>query len=275
MKLVVAKCIGLYINLLGYIAPNDAARLAISLFSKPRKGKHTQEAHDFLNTAFQEEVFFNGTSIMTYRWPGIHETILLVHGWESNAFRWEALINKLRLKNHNIVAVDAPGHGKSGSKSFNIIDYSEYLKVVTYKFNVQAIIAHSFGGMATIFFQYKYQVPLLKKIVLLGAPSNLEDVIKRYTKMMGFNTIVTNALKAFYLQHFGHSPEYYHAAKFTKAIKTRGLIIHDPEDHIIPYRDALEYQAFYPNVKLITTENLDHSLKSEAVDQHILEFIAD
>ena len=274
MKLVLAKFIGFFINVLVYISPNNAARLANILFSTPRKGKHSQEAIDFLNTAYQEEVSFKETSIMTYRWPGNHETILLVHGWESNAFRWKDLIETLKLQGYNIVAIDAPAHGKSGGKLFNIINYSECLYLVAKKFNVQTIVAHSFGGMATIFFQYKYQLTHLKRIVLLGAPSNLKDVVKRYTYLMSYNTSVIDALDAFTLKQFGHLPEYYHAAKFSKNINAMGLIIHDPEDDIIPYKDALDYKAHYAKAKLISTKNLNHSLKSKEVDQHILEFIS-
>ncbi|WP_242119673.1 alpha/beta fold hydrolase [Aestuariivivens sediminicola] len=273
MKLVLAKSIGFIINLLVYVSPKRAAFLAIRLFSKPRKGKHTEEATDFLNTAFQEEVFLKDRSIMTYRWPGKGETILLVHGWESNAFRWKSLIDSLKLKNFNIVAIDAPAHGKSTDKSFHIIDYAEYIHLVSRKFKTQTIISHSFGGLATICFQYKYRLPELKKIVLLGAPSNLKDVMKRYTKLMSYNSKVIKAINAFYLNQYGHLPEYYNVAKFTQDLNSSGLIIHDLTDPIVPYQDALDYKRHFTNAKVISTKNLDHSLKSREVEEHILEFV--
>lgn len=273
MKLFLAKLIGFFINMIAYISPNYAARLAISLFSKPRKGKHTYEAIDFLDTAFQEEINFKDFSIMTYRWLGDKETILLVHGWESNAFRWKNLIETLKFQGFNVVAIDAPAHGKSGGASFNVIDYSECIHLVAKKFKVQTVIGHSVGGMATILFQHKYKLPELKRIALLGAPSNYKDMFKRYAKMMSYRKSLTKSIDEYALKQFGNLPEYYAAAQFSKDITAEGLIIHDAEDNIIPYNDALDYKTYFANAKFITTNNLDHSLKSEDVDNHILEFI--
>lgn len=274
MKIVLAKLIGFFINIIAHISPTYAVQIAIKLFSTPLKGKHLPEGKDFLNTAFQEEVIYKDFSIMTYRWLGEKDTILLVHGWESNAFRWKDLIEKLKQKGYNIVAIDAPAHGKSGGKYFNTLDYSECIHLVAKKFKVKTIIGHSVGGMATIFFQHKYQFPHLERIVLLGAPSNFKDIFERYVNMMGYHNILVKHIDEFILKKHGHRSAYFEASKFSKDITSKGLIIHDDKDNIIPYKDALDYQVSYTNAKLITTNNLDHSLKSENVDNHILEFIS-
>ena len=274
MKLFLAKLIGFYINMIAYISPSYAACLAISLFSKPRKGKHTNEAINFLDTALQEEINFKDFSIMTYRWLGNKETILLVHGWESNAFRWKNLIETLKPQCFNVVAIDAPAHGKSGGASFNVIDYSECIHLVAKKFNAQTIIGHSIGGMAAIICQYQHKLPTLKRIALLGAPSNYKDIFKRYINMMGYHKLLTKSIDEFVLKLFGHLPRYYNAARFSKDLTLKGLIIHDIEDTIIPYQDALDYKANFANSKFITTNNLDHSLKANDVNNHILEFIS-
>ncbi|WP_242205542.1 alpha/beta hydrolase [Aestuariivivens insulae] len=274
MKRLIAKLIGCFINCIAIFSPQYAASLAIKLFSSPQKGKHTTEGIDFLNTSFQEAVSYKNYDIITYRWPGKKAPVLLVHGWESNAFRWKALIENLKSNGFEVIALDAPAHGNSGSNSFNVVDYSECLFRIAKKFNAQTVVAHSLGGTATIFFQHKYQLPQLKKLVLLGAPSNIKDVFRRYTNMMGYSPSVVKAIDAFVLQHFGNTPDYYNAAEFSKSIKAKGLIIHDINDNIIPYNDALDYKEQFPNTTLITTNNLDHSLKSEYTDKRILEFIS-
>lgn len=275
MKLLLAKIIGFFINLIAYISPNYAARLAINLFSTPKKGKLTEEALDFLDTAFQEEVNCNNQCIMTYRWLGEKQTILLAHGWESNSFRWKNLILTLKSQGYNVVALDAPAHGKSQGKTFNAIDYAECIHAVIKKFKPHTVIAHSVGGMATILCQYKYQLNYLKNIVLLGAPSNFKDIFTRYTDMMSYNKSLIESINNFVLQEFGHLPEYYDTAKFSSEIDLNGLIIHDEKDAIIPFKDALDYKANLVNSNLIVTQNLNHGLKSEEVNTHILEFISD
>ena len=91
------------------------------LFTTPRAGKINEEQSDFLHTAYQEELKYENHRIMTYRWLGTKQTILLTHGWESNSARWKKLIIALKNKGFNVVALDAPAHGRSGSSVFNAI----------------------------------------------------------------------------------------------------------------------------------------------------------
>ncbi|WP_298236828.1 alpha/beta hydrolase [uncultured Algibacter sp.] len=275
MKLVIAKITGFFINIIAYISPNYAARLAINLFSTPRKGKLTEEATNFLNSAFQEDVTFKNSSIMTYRWLGDKETILLVHGWESNSFRWKDLIESLKSQGFHVIALDAPAHGKSGGKSFNVIDYAECIYLVAKKFKVNIIVGHSLGGMAAVLFQYKYKLPNLRRIALLGAPSNYEGVFNRYINMMSYHKPLVKSINDFALKRFGNLPEYYDTAMFSNELNAKGLIIHDLGDNIIPYEDALDYSKNFREAKLISTKNHDHSLKSEEIDKYIIEFITD
>jgi len=169
---ILSKTIGFLINVLSLVSSKLAGNLALTLFSTPLKGKIKEEEFDFLNTAFKEELKYQDFPIMTYRWLGKGKTVLLVHGWESNAARWKPLIENLKLQGFNIIALDAPAHGKSGSKRFNAILYAEFINIVSKKFNPHIIIGHSVGGMATVFYQHKYQNSEVEKLVLLGAPSN-------------------------------------------------------------------------------------------------------
>ena len=154
---------------------------------------------------------------MTYRWLGKKETILLAHGWESNSFRWKDLIVKLKAMDYNVIAFDAPAHGRSSGKVFNAVMYSECINLVAKKFNANIIIGHSVGGMATTFFQQKYQLPSVEKLILLGAPSNYVGVFSRYAKMMGYNTRISKAMNDIILERFNNEPEHFNAAKFSES----------------------------------------------------------
>ena len=61
----------------------------------------------------KEIIQVDGIDIQTYHWPGENDTVILFHGWESNAFRWRLLVAHLKEANYNIIACDAPGHGNS------------------------------------------------------------------------------------------------------------------------------------------------------------------
>ncbi|MCF8274902.1 MAG: alpha/beta hydrolase [Flavobacteriaceae bacterium] len=274
MESILIKLVGSSINGLSYLSKSYAANKALSLFSKPRKGQINKVQFDFLETANKEILHYNSYKIMTYRWIGTNKTILLVHGWESNSGRWKPLINHLKKKDYNIIALDAPAHGNSGSDYFNALLYAEFINEAAKKFNPNTIIGHSVGGMATVFFQNKYQFKSIQKLVLLGAPSNFKDVLKRYTDMLSYNQRVTQQLNIEILEQFGSLPESFSTAKYIETIASEGLIIHDEDDNVIPYNDALLIKQNYKNSKLITTKGLGHSLNHKSVTLHISEFIA-
>ncbi|MGE5944806.1 MAG: alpha/beta fold hydrolase, partial [Flavobacteriales bacterium] len=269
MNKYLPKIIGSSINFISHISTSFAVHLAFQLFSRPQKGKAKKINTEFLNTSIKQELSYQNISIMTYQWIGKKETILLVHGWESNTSRWKKLIEILKPLDYNIIALDAPAHGNSGGALFNAVLYSECINVVAKKVNPTVIIGHSVGGIATIISQHKCHVPSVKKLVLLGAPSNFTGIFDRYKSMMRYNKKVSNGIDEFVLKRFGHLPSYYHISNFSENIHCQGLVIHDKGDRIIPYKDALDYQENYKNSVLISTTGLGHGLKSNEINDHI------
>lgn len=273
MSKYIPKLIGSTINFISYILPSYASKLAVLIFSSPKKGKIKQEEAVYLKSATQKQIFYNNMSIMTYHWAGKKDNVLLTHGWESNAYRWKDLIELLKRENYSIIAMDAPAHGNSGSKIFNALLYSECIHEVTKAFDIDILIGHSIGGTASAISLHNYNIISVKKLVLLGAPSNFTGLVNNYIKLMGYNQNVSRAMDKHYLKYFGHLPEYFTVANFSKNIKAKGLIIHDKKDRIISYRDALENKKHYKNTELIKTIGFGHGLKSDKVYQHIIDFI--
>lgn len=267
------KIIGSSINLISYISTPFAVHLAFQLFSRPEKGKAKKLNTKFLKTAIQKEVSYQGITIMTYHWIGKRATILLVHGWESNTSRWKHLIELLKAQDYNIITLDAPAHGNSGGTLFNAVLYSECIHTVAKKFNPSIIIGHSVGGISTVLAQHKYHLNSVDKLVLLGAPSNFTGIFDRYKSLMHYNKNVSRGIDAFVLKRFGHLLGYYHIANFSQNMHSKALVIHDKEDGIIPYKDALEYQENYKNATLIATSGFGHGLKSDDINAYILDFI--
>jgi pimeloyl-ACP methyl ester carboxylesterase len=273
MEKIAVKIVGWCINLTSYISKSYAAKKAMSLFGTPRSGEITDEQSDFLGTSFREEFEYDKLPIMTYRWVGKKQTVLLAHGWESNSARWRQLIEYLNKRDYNVIAIDAPAHGKSGGRLFNAAIYSEFINVIAKRFQPDILIGHSIGGMAAVLFQHKYQLESVKKIILLGAPSEFTNVLQRYTDMLGYNKRIRNQIKLTIIDSFGKAPEEVSTAKFSEQITSKGLIIHDAEDDIIPYDDALLINKSFKNSKLITTKGLGHSLNDESVANYIYEFL--
>ncbi|WP_250432907.1 alpha/beta fold hydrolase [Hanstruepera flava] len=271
---IITKLIGFFVNVISFLSKRIAGKIALYLFTTPRRGRINEKQSDFLGTAFREEIDYKDTSIMTYRWLGNRKTILLVHGWESNSARWQPLIEQLKKHHYSIIALDAPAHGRSGSKRFTAIQYAEFIHVVSKKFNPDIIIGHSAGGMASAFYQSEYSTHKKEDLILLGTPSEFTDVLKRYFKMMGYNNRVIDGVYKLVKERFNAEPSDFSTAKMLKSITSKGLIIHDESDKIIPYADALIINQNYKHSNLITTNGFGHSLNNDHVYKYIHEFIA-
>ncbi|MDA9970694.1 alpha/beta hydrolase [Flavobacteriaceae bacterium] len=275
MKTIIPKLIGGIINLIGFLNTAYASKLALKLFSKPRDGQLTQNAHSFLETATTKTTLhYNSLPIQTYHWEGTKETVLLAHGWESNSGRWRNKIQKLQKEGYNIIALDGPAHGGSGSDTFNAILYSEFINIVSEEFKPTSFIGHSVGAMALVVFLQKQTYMHAEKVVLLGSPSGFKGIMKRYKEMMGYSQRIYKGIDTQIELKFGHPPHYFSTADFVKNIPIKGLLIHDKKDRVIPYQDALDIDAQFKNAKLISTEGLGHSLKGDFVSDEIIKFLS-
>lgn len=273
MSSFVIKSIGNALNATSLISSKFASKKAINLFSSPRKGRYTEVQLKIINSAIFQQLEYNNLSIATYHWAGKNKTVLLAHGWESNASRWGYILQDLIGQGYNIIALDAPAHGRSSGKQFNAVLYSEFINVVVKKFQPEILIGHSVGGMASVFCMHNHQLPTVEKLILLGAPAHFTGVFSRYKIMMGYNNRISNGLDKIVLERLGKSVDYFSAATFTETIDTKGLIIHDKKDRIIPYEDAQLFANRYKNSELISTTGYGHSLKDASLTPKIIEFI--
>lgn len=273
MSSFVIKSIGNALNATSLISSRFASKKAINLFASPRKGRYNDAQKRIIDTAFYEEISYNNLNIAIYRWVGKGKTVLLAHGWESNTSRWEYLLADLKAQDYNIIALDAPAHGRSDGKQFNAILYSEFINVAAQKFQPDVLIGHSVGGMASVFCMHNHELPSIKKLILLGAPAHFTGVFTRYKQMMGFNNRISNGLDSIVLERFGKPVDYFSAANFTKTINAKGLIIHDKKDRIIPYQDGQLIASRYKNSEFISTSGFGHGLKDKSLTPKIIEFI--
>ena len=274
MQTFLLKFIGLILNTLGLLNANLASKWALDLFSRPLKGRY-KTIHPTLEAAEKRNFYFKKLTIISYRWKGEKETVLLAHGWESNSGRWKNTVNSLLKSGYSVVALDAPAHGASGGKSFNAVLYSEFIELVCAEFKPSILIGHSVGGMAISFFMKNSEYRFADKIILLGAPSGFSGIFKNYTDLMGFSSKLKRGIEARVVRKFGHPSSYFNTAKFMGEVNCKGLVIHDHNDPVIPYSDAVEIQTAFKNSTLIATNGLGHGLKGKAVINHILGFLED
>ncbi|WP_235829044.1 alpha/beta fold hydrolase [Flavobacterium stagni] len=270
---ILVKLVGLYINVMSYIYPKHAFRLAYRLFSSPRKGKikssHIPKA---LVRAKHVKHTLDTHTIQTYIWKGNEEVILLIHGWESNASRWKKLLKQLLKTGKTIIAIDGPAHGMSSGKEFNVPLYAEFIHKIASIYAPKALIGHSVGGNAITYYQKHYPHEI-ERFVLLGAPSDFKIILKNYVTLLGLNRKVYLHLKTYVQRRFSISIEKFSAAQFVENIPQEGLIIHDKEDAVVLWEESNKIASAWPKAEFVTTRGLGHGLHDAYLYQTIIEFI--
>ncbi|WP_435314661.1 alpha/beta fold hydrolase [Cellulophaga fucicola] len=270
---IIPVAYGTYFNILSVFSKKKAAKKAFYLFCTPRKGKVLPFQSEFLNKAKKEVVQSNNIDLQVYEWAGEKETILLLHGWESNVFRWRNLISYLIEENYNIIALDAPAHGNSKGEVLHVPIYTEVAQTLIEKYKPKHIVGHSLGGMTTLYNNYKYNNPSVDKLIILGAPSEFYTILLNYQNMLKFNDRVFNELKAFIKEKFGFLPEDFSISEYAKQNKKKGLLVHDKLDFIAPCSDSELVHKNWTNSKLITTEGYGHSLHQDEVSNAVMLFL--
>ncbi|WP_127844310.1 alpha/beta hydrolase [Psychroflexus aestuariivivens] len=267
------KIVGLKLNSLYLVKPQKAIQKAYELFSTPRKGQIKPEQVNFLKSAKSTKVLVNDLKLQTYHWKGEGKTVILVHGWDSNTYRWKDLVLDLQTKNFNIIAFDAPAHGNSEGQQLSVPLYAECLDHIIELYQPNFLIGHSVGGMTLVYNQYLNYTEHIEKMVLLGAPSEMKSIMSDYKRILNLNTKFILDLNVFFKAKFGYHFEEFSIAKFAKSIKQNTLIIHDQYDKVAPVSAAKSIAKSLEHSKLVITEGAGHSLYKAEIRQEIIEFL--
>ncbi|MDX2134385.1 MAG: alpha/beta fold hydrolase [Saprospiraceae bacterium] len=266
--------LGRYYNALYRVAPEKAAEKAFALFCTPRGGAIKEKDRPFLERARQSEVKTrSGIRINTYVWPGkSEETVLLLHGWQSNAGRWRRLGPYLEQQGFAVAAIDAPAHGQSGGRIFNAYLYAEAVEAFMKRHSVRYLVGHSVGGMTVSYLVTHFDAPAVQKIVLLGAPSDLTDITNHFNKILRLNENTQEGVRRYFEKRFGNPVSYFSVADFCRRIELPTLVVHDRYDPMAKLQDALRYETALKHGKLLITEHLGHELQDEQVYREIAAF---
>lgn len=271
---ILTKSIGFYINSLSYLNPKKATLLAYRLFSEPRIGRLKKENLPLiLQDSKTETFYFNESQFESYYWQGNENVVLLIHGWESNASRWEKLLPYLKQTGSTIVAIDAPAHGLSGGKEFNVPNYAAFIDVAVKRFQPDFLIGHSIGGAACVYYQHKYQNSNLKKMVLLGAPSDLKTLINNYADLLSLNLKSIGLLERHFLEKFKFKFDDFSAQIFGKSLNLEGIIAHDIDDTIVAFAEGQKIASTWKKATFIETKGLGHSMHDDNLYRKVCAFL--
>lgn len=268
------KFAGKRLNLLYNFAPQKAVVKVEELFTHPIRYGKSKKQKEFLSTASRtEELLVDGLNIQTYCWKKGKEFVLLAHGWQSNAARWEATIKWLLKNNLSVVALDAPAQGDSEGRFYNQNIYGKAIRQLIKKHRVKYAVGHSLGGFTLMLEQYKKPFNCIEKLIVMGAPVDFKFVRNDFKDKLGLKEELMNDFDRHFAQKYQYNLASFTMMDYHKGFSIPTLFIHDKTDKVVPYQPTKALAELWGNAQIKLTNELGHSLKSVTINQFITTFI--
>ncbi len=217
---------------------------------------------------------FDGLKLKVYKWGTGPKKVLLLHGWESNSFRWKRFVNRFPKDKYTLYALDAPAHGQSEGKRANVPIYGEAIhQFLLLHGDVAYLVCHSFAGFAALYMLHKVPDAAVKKIVCLGVPGAIQPYFKYFIELLGLSENCLHNIENHFKKVIDIDLDDFTSAHFAKNVSAQGLIVHDTDDKDVELRYAKMLHEAWPDSTLWITEGFGHKLTQPEVVEKVFEFI--
>jgi pimeloyl-ACP methyl ester carboxylesterase len=259
---------------LGRLPDAPAGDAAFRIFCTPELSHHrtrdhhqlTERARFHLRHAAWERVPTPAGEVQTYVFEpdGIaRKTVVLVHGWTSEAAFMTAFVEPLRRSGLRVVAFDFPAHGHSPGRRTNLAQCARAMLAVCDHYGpIHAAVAHSFGGFVSLLVAeggppMPHAHPI-ERFVLIACPNRLADVTRNFAGQLGLSERARRAYEH-HLERVGHrAVASFSAVELLGAVAAPALVIHGREDAEVPFRNAEEIARACPQARLLPFEGIGH-----------------
>ena len=234
----------------------NAFTQACIAFSRPRRIAASDAETAALATATRTTHAHEGEDIAVWTW-GEGPRVLLVHGWDSRGSHLAGFIQPLLQAGFSVTLFDMPAHGDSAGEHGSVVHSSRaLLSLATALADVQAVISHSMGSAAALIaFCQGLQV---RASVHLCGPSSLSTMVKRQALGYGLNPEQSQAFHAWVEQFIGQSTQSVDLESLLDGLRHPALIMHDPEDKVVPFAASVALNRAWSGSELIQTHTLGH-----------------
>jgi alpha-beta hydrolase superfamily lysophospholipase len=262
-------------RILSAVSPALAARLAARLFITPRRRIVDTADANFLASAHAVRLSTPTGVVQAYDWAGADPAVILVHGWISHAARLSDLISAFGARGRRVVAFDAPAHGRSAGRNADLFSFRDAIAAVSHYCGTPgAVLAHSFGAIATIHWLSEARPPL-RAAVLVGLPRDVGYLFESFTLALALNDEVIRRTRALFLARYGQEPEAFSAHALAAQIHLPVLLVHGDADEFIPVAQAEEVAEALVDGQVRIVPGLRHSapLRDAATVAAMVQFI--
>ena len=265
------------LRLLALVSKQKAAARAFELFCTPLRKTKKKKPPVFLRGE-KVSLTIEDLVIRGHRWNfPQNKKCLIIHGFESTSYNFDRYITPLTRKGYEVLAFDAPAHGKSDGKQITLPLYVATLKMINEQFGpIQSFLAHSFGGLALTHFLENNFPDEQFRLVLLAPANETTTAIDSFFRFLHLNGDIRKEFDALIVNKGGKRPEEYSIRRAMQHIPSKVLWIHDEEDNMTPLADAMKIKEDdHPNVEFVITKGLGHRkiYRENQVIKRVIDFL--
>jgi len=252
-----------------------AAQICSFVFKTPLPYPKTSEQRRLIRKAeayfyrTRESIYTDGRlGYCLHRWKpysGAPKAIIC-HGWSSRALYMAGVIRTLVENGFEVHALDFPAHGEGKGFQLEWMKAPECILDCQKRFGpYQCALGHSFGGTMIIAAEcvYKYaghieDVLAVDKVVLIGTPVRIATPLKKFSQAFKLNPVAEEMFTAMQVAQAGARIHQLDGKVNIDNTDSHYLVIHDPDDTVIPVSDALYFCNDNPKATLHMTRDLGH-----------------
>jgi len=202
---------------------------------------------------------------------------LILHGFESSVVNFEKYASALINKRYEVLAFDAPAHGRSTGKTINVITYKNMIHYIWNHFGpIDAFIAHSFGGLSLCLALEEISHSHSTRMVLIAPAAETKTAIDNFFRFIKLDSGVRKEFDQLITQIGGRPPEWYSVARAASHLKAQVLFLQDKDDFMTPLSDVEPIMnRNYPNFQFIISGGLGHRriYRDDQSLEKIMEFL--
>ena len=264
-------------KVLSAISKKKAAEKAFELFCTPQR-RNKKPLPKVFEDAEKLHFRMDGIVLQGWRWNHPSEIkVLISHGFESSATNFDRYVRLLIKKGYEVLAFDAPAHGRSGGKRINAPLYKKMIREIYKRYGpIRSFMAHSFGGLALCLALEEISHTSEYRIALIAPATETTSAINSFFSFLQLDESLRVEFEKIIIRQGGVSSAWYSIRRAMKHIRARVLWVHDEEDDTTPLSDALAVRnENYPNVDFVITKGLGHRkiYRDNKVTRSVVDFL--
>lgn len=249
-------------SVLQVVAPAAADRKALDVWCTLPPGAHRRHDHRPHPGEVRRLEVSGGRQITVEVW-GAGPVVYLMHGWGGWRGQLGALVAPLVEAGHQVVAIDAPGHGDAdhgmlGPRRGTVMEMIEALEVAGRELGpAAAVVGHSLG--TTVVARAVRGGLRAERLVLLSPNPAFAELLGIFARTLGLNPRTTGHLQAALEDITRQSIDDFDLVPMgADGTMPDTLVIHDTGDREAPHAVGAALVARWPNARLVTTTGLGH-----------------